>query len=384
MTDPAATPPGTPPLSLDDYATLARHELPSDIWDFIAGGAGRERTLAANEAAFDTVCLRPKALPGFTEPDTHIRVLGARWAAPLGVAPVAYHELAHGDGETGTARAAGGLGLPLVVSTFASQSLERVARDASAPLWLQMYCFRDEEVARSLAGRAAAAGYEALVVTVDTPFVGRRLRDLRNGFQVPPHIVPANLVEGLAEGARADDAASPAAHSRTAFHPALDWSVVARLREWSGLPVLAKGVLSGEDAWAALDAGVAGIIVSNHGGRQLDGAPATLEVLPEVVAAVGGRCPVLMDGGVRHGSDIVVALAFGATAVLVGRPVLHGLAVDGTAGVHAVLSLLMRELADTMALTGRATVDAVDVSVLAPRAMHLRHLDLPYRPKEQR
>ncbi|MFE0177212.1 alpha-hydroxy acid oxidase [Streptomyces sp. NPDC059002] len=376
MTFPAATA-GPPPLTLDDYATLARRQLPRQDWDFIAGGAGRERTLAANEASFDTVSLRPRALPGRTEPDTQVRILGSRWAAPLGVAPVAYHELAHGDGESGTAKAAGALGLPVVVSTFASQTLERVARNAAAPLWLQMYCFRDQEVTRSLARRAADAGYEALVVTVDTPFMGRRLRDLRNGFQVPPHIVPANLVDDLADGAQARDAASPAAHSRTAFDPALDWSVVARLREWSGLPVVAKGVLSAEDARAALDAGVAGIIVSNHGGRQLDGAPATLEALPEVVAAVEGRCPVLMDGGIRRGSDIVVALAFGATAVLVGRPVLYGLAVDGTAGVHAVLSILLRELADTMALTGRATVDAVDLSVLAPRAAHLRHLPHP-------
>lgn len=303
------------PLTLDDFARLARGQLPAATWDFIAGGAGRERTLAANEAVFGAVRLRPRALPGIEEPDTSVEVLGSRWPAPVGIAPVAYHGLAHPDGEPATAAAAGALGLPLVVSTFAGRSLEEVARAASAPLWLQLYCFRDHETTLGLARRARDSGYQALVLTVDTPFTGRRLRDLRNGFAVPAHITPANLTGTAAAGS-----ATPGAHSRLAFDRRLDWSFVARLGAASGLPVLAKGVLTAPDAEAAVAAGVAGIVVSNHGGRQLDGAPATLEALPEVVSAVRGRCPVLLDGGVRTGADVLAALALGAVPSWSGAP----------------------------------------------------------------
>ncbi|MFD0458031.1 alpha-hydroxy acid oxidase [Streptomyces violaceoruber] len=188
------------PLTLDDFAGLARGQLPAATWDFIAGGAGRERTLAANEAVFGAVRLRPRALPGIEEPDTSVEVLGSRWPAPVGIAPVAYHGLAHPDGEPATAAAAGALGLPLVVSTFAGRSLEEVAHAASAPLWLQLYCFRDHETTLGLARRARDSGYQALVLTVDTPFTGRRLRDLRNGFAVPAHITPANLTGTAAAG----------------------------------------------------------------------------------------------------------------------------------------------------------------------------------------
>ncbi|MFC8805804.1 alpha-hydroxy acid oxidase [Streptomyces anthocyanicus] len=349
------------PLTLDDFARLARGQLPVATWDFIAGGAGRERTLAANEAVFGAVRLRPRALPGIEEPDTSVEVLGSRWPAPVGIAPVAYHGLAHPDGEPATAAAAGALGLPLVVSTFAGRSLEEVAHAASAPLWLQLYCFRDHETTLGLARRARDSGYQALVLTVDTPFTGRRLRDLRNGFAVPAHITPANLTGTAAAGS-----ATPGAHSRLAFDRRLDWSFVARLGAASGLPVLAKGVLTAPDAEAAVAAGVAGIVVSNHGGRQLDGAPATLEALPEVVSAVRGRCPVLLDGGVRTGADVLAALALGARAVLVGRPALYALAVGGAAGVRRMLTLLTEDFADTMVLTGHAATGTIGPDTLAP------------------
>ena len=349
------------PLTLDDFARLAHRKLPAATWDFIAGGAGRERTLAANEAVFGAVRLRPRALPGIEEPDTSVEVLGSRWPAPVGIAPVAYHGLAHPDGEPATAAAAGALGLPLVVSTFAGRSLEEVAHAASAPLWLQLYCFRDHETTLGLARRARDSGYQALVLTVDTPFTGRRLRDLRNGFAVPDHIVPANLTGTAAAGS-----ATPGAHSRLAFDRRLDWSFVARLGAASGLPVLAKGVLTAPDAEAAVAAGVAGIVVSNHGGRQLDGAPATLEALPEVVSAVRGRCPVLLDGGVRTGADVLAALALGARAVLVGRPALYALAVGGAAGVRRMLTLLTEDFADTMVLTGHAATGTIGPDTLAP------------------
>ncbi|MDH6521533.1 (S)-3,5-dihydroxyphenylglycine transaminase [Streptomyces sp. SAI-135] len=332
------------PLTLADYAARARTRLAPGVWDFVAGGAGDERTLAANTAAFDRVRLRPRVLTGVGRPDLATRVLGREWAAPIGVAPMGYHTLVHPDGEVATAAAAGAAGLPLVVSTFAGRTVEDIAAVAGAPLWLQVYCFRDRDTIRALIERAERAGVEALVLTADAPRLGRRLRDLRGGFRLPPEITPANLT-----GTGFD---SPADHALQAFDTELDWTVVAWLRTVSALPVLIKGVLTADDARRAVASGAAGLVVSNHGGRQLDGVSAALEALPEIAAAVAGRVPVLLDGGVRRGVDVLAALALGADAVLLGRPVLHGLAVDGRDGVADVLGIVTEELRDAMALAG--------------------------------
>ncbi|MFE1973924.1 aminotransferase class I/II-fold pyridoxal phosphate-dependent enzyme [Streptomyces hygroscopicus] len=348
-----------PPLSLDEYAERARTRLDPAVWDFIEGGAGDERTLAANRAAFDRVRLRPRVLTGTGEGDPSTTVLGRRWAAPVAVAPMAYHTLMHPDGETATARAAGAAGLPLVLSTFAGRSFAEIAAVAGSPLWLQVYCFRDRATTRRLVERAADAGFEALVLTGDTPRLGRRLRDLRNDFRLPPHITPANLPADEA------DYSSPSEHGRTGLDPSLDWSVIAWLRSVSPLPVLVKGVMTAEDARCAIAAGADGIVVSNHGGRQLDGTAATLEVLPRIAAAVDGRCALLLDGGVRRGRDVLAALALGADAVLLGRPVLHGLAVAGADGAAGVLDLVLDELSEAMALTGTATAAGADAALLA-------------------
>ncbi|MEU2208442.1 aminotransferase class I/II-fold pyridoxal phosphate-dependent enzyme [Streptomyces hygroscopicus] len=348
-----------PPLSLDEYAERARTRLDPAVWDFIEGGAGDERTLAANRAAFDRVRLRPRVLTGAGEGDPSTTVLGRRWAAPVAVAPMAYHTLMHPDGETATARAAGAAGLPLVVSTFAGRPFAEIAAVAGSPLWLQVYCFRDRATTRRLVERAADAGFEALVLTADTPRLGRRLRDLRNDFRLPPHITPANLPADEA------DYSSPSEHGRTGLDPSLDWSVIAWLRSVSPLPVLVKGVMTAEDTRCAIAAGADGIVVSNHGGRQLDGTAATLEVLPRIAAAVNGRCALLLDGGVRRGRDVLAALALGADAVLLGRPVLHGLAVAGADGAAGVLDLVLDELSEAMALTGTATAAGADAALLA-------------------
>ncbi|AGP57000.1 aminotransferase class I/II-fold pyridoxal phosphate-dependent enzyme [Streptomyces rapamycinicus] len=348
-----------PPLSLDEYAERARARLDPAVWDFIEGGAGEERTLAANRAAFDRIRLSPRVLTGAGECDPSTTVLGRRWGAPVAVAPMAYHTLMHPDGETATARAAGAAGLPLVVSTFAGRTYREIAAATTSPLWLQVYCFRDRATTRRLIEHAAAAGIEALVLTADTPRLGRRLRDLRNDFRLPPHIAPANLPADEA------DYSSPSEHGRTGLDPSLDWSVIAWLRSVSGLPVLVKGVMTAEDARRAIAAGVDGIVVSNHGGRQLDGAPATLDVLAPIAAAVDGRCALLLDGGVRRGRDVLGALALGADAVLLGRPVLHGLAVAGGNGAAGVLGLVLDELSEAMTLTGTATVADADASLLA-------------------
>jgi len=331
-------------LSLADLERLARPRVSPPVWDFIEGGAGAERTLAANRSAFDGVRLRPRSLAGTGRPDPRVELLGRAWAAPFGIAPVAYHTLVHPDGELASVRAAGAAGLPVAVSTFAGRTFEELAAVATSPLWLQVYCFRDREVTRELIQRAEKAGFEALVLTADTPHLGRRLRDERNSFRLPEGVRPANLTGSGFE--------SPADHGRAALDPDLDWSVVEWLRSVSTLPVLVKGIMTAEDASLARAAGADGLVVSNHGGRQLDGAPATLDVLAEVVQAAAGSCPVLIDGGFRRGTDVLAALALGADAVLLGRPVLHGLAAGGQAGVERVLDILRAELVDAMALTG--------------------------------
>lgn len=345
-------------LSLGDYARLARERLDQPVWDFFEGGAGQERTLLANPMAFDRVRLRPSVLSGVTAPDLQTKILGRTWQVPLAIAPMGYQTLAHPEGELATVRAAGPRGVPVVVSMFAGRGIEDLAAVATAPLWLQIYCLRDRATIRHLVERAERAGFEALVFTVDTPHLGRRLRDLRNRFRLPPHVGPANL--------QGDGFDNPAGHALTQFDPAQNWDVVHWLRSITRLPIVLKGILTGGDSVRAISAGADGIIVSNHGGRQLDGAPASLEALPEVVAAVGGACTVLLDGGVRRGADVLAARAMGADAVLLGRPVLYGLAVDGEDGVARVIDLLIEELTDVMTLTGTASMAAVPPELVRP------------------
>ncbi|MEU1588441.1 aminotransferase class I/II-fold pyridoxal phosphate-dependent enzyme [Micromonospora sp. NPDC005710] len=346
-------------VDLADFARLAQQRLEPGVWDFVAGAAGEERTLAANRAAFDRLHLVPRVLTGSARPSAETRVLGRTWAAPLGIAPTAYHTLVDPDGEVATAAAAGSAGLPFVVSTFAGRSFEDIAKAASAPLWLQVYCFRDRATTRRLIERAEQAGFDALVLTVDAPRLGRRQRDIRNGFQLPVGISAANLA--------GTDGRSPSDHARDEFDAGLDWSVVSWLRSISPLPILLKGILHPADARRAVDVGVNGVLVSNHGGRQLDGVPATVDVLPAIAAEVAGAVPVLLDGGVRRGVDVLIALALGADAVLVGRPVLHGLAVDSQRGVQQVMDILVDELLDAMLLSGTATVaDAGPQLLLEP------------------
>ncbi|MFJ4095308.1 aminotransferase class I/II-fold pyridoxal phosphate-dependent enzyme [Kitasatospora sp. NPDC089913] len=365
--------PGAAPkaLTLDDCAVLARERIDPAVWDFVQGGAGEERTLSRNLLAFDRVCLRTRVLTGASEVDTSVTVLGRRWAAPVGVAPMAYHTMVHPEGETATVRAAGEAGLPVVVSTFAGKPFEELAAAAGSPLWLQVYCFRDRSTTRQLVERAERAGFEAIVLTVDAPRLGRRLRDLRNDFRLPGGIVPANLPRA--------DYSSPSGHGRTELDPGLDWSVVTWLRSISALPVLLKGITTAEDAALALAAGVDGLVVSNHGGRQLDGGLASLEMLAEVAGAVDGRCPVLLDGGVRRGTDVLTALALGADAVLLGRPVLHGLALAGQTGVAEVFDILAGEFEDALLLTGTRSAAEAGPAVLdrAARESLVRESPVP-------
>jgi 4-hydroxymandelate oxidase len=333
-----------------DLAALeqaARGLLDPAVYDYLAGGADAELTLADNLAAWSRLRLRPRVLRDVRRVDTATTVLGAPLPTPIVVAPTAYHGLLHPDGEIATAAGAAAAGSLMVLSTQSNRSLEAVARHAPrAPRWFQVYVNVDHAFTEELVGRAAAAGYSALVLTADLPVLGNRLRDVRNRLEFPPDMVLGNAAERFGAGA-----ADAFAHA-SRFDAGLEPATIAWLRDRSGLPVLVKGVLRGDDAEAFVAAGAAGIVVSNHGGRQLDTALAAADALPEVVAAVDGRVEILVDGGVRRGTDVVKALCMGASGVLVGRPVLWGLATGGADGVRVVLQGLQEELQRAMALCG--------------------------------
>jgi 4-hydroxymandelate oxidase len=336
----------------------------------VQGGSGGEWTLAENRAAFDRLRLRPRVLVDVTACDTTTTLLGTLLAAPIGVAPMAYHRLAHPDGELASAEAAASVGGPFVASIFASQPLADIAERTDGPLWLQLYWLRRRDVLVDLVRRAEDVGVSALMLTVDTPKVARRLRDVRNSFALPDHVSAVNVSSSVMTSAHEAGSGGSAIerHSRERFDRSITWGDLAWLRSLTSLPLLLKGILTAEDAELAVEFGVDGVVVSNHGGRQLDGAPAAVSALPEVVDAVAGRIPVLVDGGVRTGADVFRALALGAATVFVGRPVLWGLAVGGADGASAVLRLLRDELLECLVLTGRPSVSSLDRSCVSPCA----------------
>jgi isopentenyl diphosphate isomerase/L-lactate dehydrogenase-like FMN-dependent dehydrogenase len=339
---------GAEPCNVADYERLARERLAPGAFGYYAGGAGDERTLRDNVEAYSRWLLRPRALVDVSAPTTETTVLGTRLSMPLLVAPVAFQRIAHPDGEPGMARAAAAAGTAMVLSTLATATPTEVAAAApGAPRWFQVYVFRDPGVTRALIDEAAAAGFLALALTVDAPRLGRRERDLRTGFEIPADVtVPsfAAAVGHASSGTPADMFAR--------MDPSVGWRDLERLCGETELPVLVKGIETAEDARLACEHGAAGVIVSNHGGRQLDGVPATIDALPEVVEAVAGRVEVLVDGGVRRGSDVVRALALGARAVLAGRAPLWGLAARGEQGAREVLELLREEIELALVLLG--------------------------------
>jgi 4-hydroxymandelate oxidase len=342
------------PESLPAYEELAAQALPAAIRDFVAGGSGSETTLRLNRDALDSVTLVPRVLGGLSEADTSCRLMGAASSMPVVVAPMAYQRLLHPEGELLLARAAAEAQIPYVISTLSSYPLEKIA--GAAPSWFQLYWLRDRAMVESLVDRAEAAGCGALMVTVDVPVMGRRLRDVRNSFALPPDVVAANLVDAPSEAhVGVPGLSAVAAHTASAFEPAVSWQDLEWLKQRTELPLLVKGILDPRDALRAVEIGADGIVVSNHGGRQLDGAVASIDALPLVVDAVGNQCSVLLDSGIRSGTDVLRALALGASAVLVGRPLLWALAVDACG---PALELLRRELADAMLLAGCADVAA--------------------------
>ncbi|WP_410591059.1 alpha-hydroxy acid oxidase [Amycolatopsis sp. lyj-23] len=340
--------------TIAEFEAAARERLDPAHYDYFAGGAQDEITLRENETAFQRLRLVPRVLRGSDKRDLSIELLGTPSSMPILVAPTAFHRLAHPDGELATARAAARAGTIMIVSMAATTAIEEIAAAAreAAPdpgLWFQLYLQPDLEFTEAIVRRAENAGVKAFVVTVDSPVLGRRERDDRNAFHdLPPGLAVENL-RNLGENRSGGNAS----HVREIVMSAgLNWDHIAWLRGRTKLPVLIKGVLHAEDARLAVHHGVAGIVVSNHGGRQLDTVPATVDVLPEIAAAVGGTLPVLLDGGIRRGTDVVKALALGADAVGVGRPVVWGLAADGREGVSEVLDLLRADFDQALALCG--------------------------------
>jgi len=340
-------------LNLAELEPLARAALEPMAYDYYASGADDERTLRDNEAAFARLRLRYRVLRRVGERSLHTELLGQRLEWPVLVAPMAFQRLAHPEGELATARATGEAGTVMVLSTLSTASVEEVVAASSGPVWFQLYVYEDRAATEALVRRAEAAGCQGLVLTVDAPVLGRRERDVRNRFHLPQGLKAENLHAAGYEqlGADASDSGL-AAYFASLLDPDLGWEDLAWLRELTSLPVLVKGIVRGDDAALAVEHGAAGVVVSNHGGRQLDTAPATIDCVAEVAAAVSGRAAVLLDGGIRRGTDVVKALALGADAVLLGRPVLWGLAAGGQAGVTHALELLRRELEQACALCG--------------------------------
>ncbi|WP_232627005.1 alpha-hydroxy acid oxidase [Streptomyces alfalfae] len=344
---------------LADVERAAAAVLPADVRDFVGGGSGAEVTLDANRAALDRVLLVPRVLRDVSRCVTETSLLGCPSRLPVALAPVAYQCLLHPEGELAAARAARAAGVPFTVSTLSSVPVERLVA-TGADVWFQLYWLREPGRALDLVRRAEDAGARAVVLTVDVPWMGRRLRDVRNRFALPDHVRAAHLAPGPTAAHRplAVAASALAAHTEASFSAALTWSSVAELRAVTRLPLVLKGVLAAEDAVRAAECGVDAVVVSNHGGRQLDGAVPSAVALPEVVAALAGRCEVLLDSGVRTGTDVLRALALGARGVLLGRPALWGLAMAGEEGVRRVLGLLALEFSDALGLAGCADVPA--------------------------
>ena len=374
--------------SVDDLRTIARRRLPRGVFDYVDGGAEDELTLAANRAAFDATAFRPRVLRNVSAVDVSSTLLGEPVSYPLVLAPTGFTRIVHPEGELAVARAAAKAGLPYTLSTLSTCSIEEVRAVSDGRLWFQVYAWRDRGLVKEMITRAAESRYEALVLTVDTAVLGRRERDVRRGFTMPPTIGPRTFLDGALHpqwtwmflrsdpirfanvvGRDVGDGAAPVAVSdyiNTQFDPALSWSDVEWLQaNWVG-PIVIKGIQTVADATIAADLGVAGIALSNHGGRQLDGSPAPFSLVAPVADAVGGRTAVICDGGIRRGSDIVKAVAAGAAGCMSGRAYLYALGAGGERGVDRVLTWFRNDLVRTMTLLGCSGVDELERDLIGP------------------
>lgn len=357
------------PVNVREFETLARARMDPAAYDYYAGAAGDERTLAENQAAFGRLTLWPRVFVDVSTIDTSTTVLGQPVQFPVLLAPTAFNRLADPEGERAAARAAGRAGTLMTLSTLATCTLEEIAATATGPLWFQLYVYKDRAITRELVARAETAGYRAIVLTVDTPVLGCRERDVRNQFVLPSGLTIRNLetcasITGGENRWSSDSSFSAYIHQM--FDASLTWDTVTWLRSITRLPVVLKGIVRADDTKQAVAAGAAAIVVSNHGGRQVDGAPATIAALPRVAEAADGRVEILLDGGVRRGADVFAAIALGARAVQIGRPYLWALAAAGEEGVVRVLDMFRTELTLAMRLCGAPTVGRITRDFVTP------------------
>lgn len=373
-------------VTVDDLRRIAKRRLPAGVFDYIDGGAGDERSMERNSSGFGRIEFNPRVLRDVSVVDTSTTLFGKRYAMPLILAPTGYTRITHSAGELSVARAAERAGIPYSLSTMSTRSIEEVAAVSSGSKWFQVYTWKDRGLVAELIGRAKAAGYDALWLTVDTAVLGNRERDTRRGFSMPPKIGPATIFDGMLHpqwtydfithdpilfanvehhaGHGAADAMEMAGHVMSNFDQKLSWDDVEWLQSlWDG-PLILKGIQTVEDARQAVSVGVEGIGLSNHGGRQLDGAPTAIGLVEPVAQEVQGAATIICDGGLRRGDDIVKALALGADACSIGRPYLYGASAAGERGVDHVLNFFRAGLERTMALTGRTTIDQIDRSLV--------------------
>ena len=354
------------PLNLFEFEQLAKEKLPRIAFDYFSSGAWDEITLRRSREAFNEILVHYRVLVDVSRRDLATTLFGQKLAMPVLIAPTAFHKLAHPDGEVATTRAAGVAGIPMVLSSLSTTTVEEVMAAAVGPIWFQLYINKDRGFTRDLVARVERAGCKALMLTVDTPEWGRRERDVRNGFHLPPGLSAINLIPSNECG---EVIGQRGAGMGQAFTWMLDASVTWKDVDWlcalTKLPVLLKGICRPDDAERALQHGVSGLVVSNHGARQMDTAPATIKVLPRIAEVVAGKIPVLVDGGIRRGLDILKALALGATAVQIGRPVLWGLACGGEEGVGRVLEMLRQELDLAMALAGCPDLKSITLDLVS-------------------
>ncbi len=351
-------------LSVHDYHRVTRNKLPNEVLDYFEGGALDEITLRENTSGWERLKLYYHVLAGVGERDLRTTILGQSVSMPIGIAPTAFHKLANEGGEIATAKAGRAAGTLFILSSLSNTPMETVLCEASSPRWFQLYLYKDRAISGELVRRAEAAGAEAIVLTVDAPGLGTRERDMRNRFTLPEGLTVANVTP-LGKGHVPEVRGSGlAAYVHDNFKSDLGFQDLDWLCQWTRLPVVVKGVCRSDDARRIAEHGAKAVVVSNHGGRQLDGAPATCDALPHVVDAIGDRCEVYVDGGIRRGSDVLKAIALGARAVLVGRPILWGLCVGGEEGVVNILKMFRRELDEAMLLCGCAKLEDIDASLL--------------------
>ena len=372
--------------NVDDLRLLAKRRLPGGVFDYFDGAAEDEMTKVENSSAFSKVELRPRVLVDVSSIDTSTTIMGQPVPFPIALSPTGFTRIAHPDGELAVARVAGAVNLPYTLSTLGTRSIEEVAKVATGPLWYQLYVWKDRGLSRELVERARDNGYKAIMLTVDTPVFGRRERDVRRGFTLPPKIGLETFVDGILHpkwtwdfvrsepitfsavaGRKSVDGSTAVTLSdyvNSQFDPTLSWKDLDWIREVSGLPLMLKGIQSVEDAKLAVELGVDAIALSNHGGRQYDGAPAPVALLPRVVDAVGDSIEVLVDGGVRRGSDVVKACALGARAVMFGRPYLYGLGAGGEMGVRWAIDHITSGVTRTMGLIGETSITKLSPGVV--------------------